>query len=196
MKPALQSMTYWCSKSRVSPIFNSYRQLSTTHILSASKERVVILGTGWGGFRLAKDLDKDQYHVTVVSPRNHFIFTPLLPSTSVGTLEFRSVQEPIRTIPSVNYHQAKAKTIDFENQNVTCTDVYAYYDQETGESDKERNFVVPYDKLVVAVGTKSNTFNVPGLVSQEEERKGKSGTNRKNVFFLKQLEHSRTIRNR
>ena len=32
------------------------------------------------------------------------------------------------------------------------------------------SFNVPYDKLVIAVGTKSNTFGVPGLVSQEEER--------------------------
>ena len=34
---------------------------------------------------------KTKFDVTVVSPRNHFLFTPLLPSTSVGTLEFRCV---------------------------------------------------------------------------------------------------------
>ena len=62
------------------------------------KSRCVVLGAGWAGFRLAKDLDKSQYDVTVISPRNHFLFTPLLPSTSVGTLEFRCVQEPVRTI--------------------------------------------------------------------------------------------------
>ena len=62
------------------------------------KSRCVVLGAGWVGFRLAKDLDKSQYDVTVISPRNHFLFTPLLPSTSVGTLEFRCVQEPVRTI--------------------------------------------------------------------------------------------------
>ena len=61
------------------------RQMST----NAGRDRVVILGSGWGGYRLAKDLDKSKFDVTVVSPRNHFLFTPLLPSTSVGTLEFR-----------------------------------------------------------------------------------------------------------
>lgn len=30
---------------------------------------------------------------TVVSPNNHFVFTPLLPSTAVGTLEFRYVDK-------------------------------------------------------------------------------------------------------
>ncbi len=38
---------------------------------------------------MAKDLDKEKFHVSIVSPRNHFLFTPLLPSTTVGTLEFR-----------------------------------------------------------------------------------------------------------
>jgi len=39
-----------------------------------------------------------QYDVIVVSPRNHFLFTPLLASTTVGTLEFRTVMEPVRSI--------------------------------------------------------------------------------------------------
>lgn len=37
----------------------------------------------------AREVNKERYDVTVVSPRNHFLFTPLLPSTTVGTLEFR-----------------------------------------------------------------------------------------------------------
>lgn len=37
----------------------------------------------------AREIDKEKYEVTVISPRNHFLFTPLLPSTTVGTLEFR-----------------------------------------------------------------------------------------------------------
>lgn len=37
-----------------------------------------------------------QFDVTVVSPRNHMLFTPLLASTSVGTLEFRSIAEPLK----------------------------------------------------------------------------------------------------
>ena len=56
------------------------------------KSNLVIIGAGWGGFRLARDIDKEKYDVTILSPRNHFLFTPLLPSTSVGTLEFRCVQ--------------------------------------------------------------------------------------------------------
>ena len=103
----------------------------------------------------------------------------------------------MRTITGLHYHQAQANNIDFERQSISCTDVYSHYQKGKPVTDKrEINFEVPYDKLVIAVGTKSNTFGVPGLISQEEERIGKSGTNKDNVFFLKQLEHSRSIRNR
>ena len=59
------------------------------------KPRVVILGSGWAGFTLARRLEKSLYDVRVVSPANHFLFTPLLPSTAVGTLEFRQLAENV-----------------------------------------------------------------------------------------------------
>ena len=69
------------------------RLLSSSGVHAVDKRsRIVILGCGWGGFRLARVLDKKKFDVTVISPRNHFVFTPLLPSTAVGTIEFRCVQ--------------------------------------------------------------------------------------------------------
>ncbi|CAD6217766.1 unnamed protein product [Miscanthus lutarioriparius] len=62
------------------------------------KPRVVVLGTGWAACRLLKDVDTRAYDVVCVSPRNHMVFTPLLASTCVGTLEFRSVVEPLARI--------------------------------------------------------------------------------------------------
>lgn len=64
------------------------------------KERLVILGTGWGAAAFLKDIDMDKYDVTVVSPRNHFLFTPMLAGASVGTVEFRSITESIRQVCS------------------------------------------------------------------------------------------------
>ncbi|GFS39270.1 alternative NAD(P)H dehydrogenase 1 [Actinidia rufa] len=51
-----------------------------------------------GGVRLMKGIDTKLYDVVCVAPRNHMVFTPLLASTCVGTLEFRSVAEPIGRI--------------------------------------------------------------------------------------------------
>jgi NADH dehydrogenase FAD-containing subunit len=55
-----------------------------------------------------------------------FLFTPLLPSTAVGTLEFRSIQEPVRTIPGLSeYYQAKARSLDIENRIVKAAEDFA-----------------------------------------------------------------------
>lgn len=113
------------------------------------RPRVLILGSGWAGFTLARRLSKSLFDVRVVSPANHFLFTPLLPSTAVGTLEFRAIQEPVRTIEGLgDYYQAKAKAMDFERGLVTCEDLY-----------KGVRFDVRYDYLCIAGGMKSNTFN-------------------------------------
>jgi NADH dehydrogenase FAD-containing subunit len=140
------------------------------------KKRVLILGTGWAGNKLARKLDKKAFDVRLVSPANHFLFTPLLPSTAVGTLEFRAIQEPVRTIPGLNeYYQAKARTLDSVKRVVSCEDLFS------GTS-----FDLSYDYLVIATGSKTNTFGTPGVTENEG----------KDVFFLKHLHHARGIRNR
>ncbi len=39
-----------------------------------------------------------KYDITLVSPRNYFLYTPLLPAVATGTVEERSIVEPIRRI--------------------------------------------------------------------------------------------------
>lgn len=63
-----------------------------------TKKKVVVLGTGWGGIGFLKELDTSLYDVYVISPRNYFVFTPLLPSVTAGTVESRSIVEPIRRL--------------------------------------------------------------------------------------------------
>lgn len=89
------------------------------------KPRVVILGTGWGACRLLKDINTVIYDVVCISPRNHMVFTPLLASTCVGTLEFRSVAEPVRSIqpalslsPDSFYFPARCTSIDPDKHEV------------------------------------------------------------------------------
>ncbi|CAK9158906.1 unnamed protein product [Ilex paraguariensis] len=66
--------------------------------MEPKKKRVVVLGTGWAGTSFLKDLDISLYDVKVISPRNYFAFTPLLPSVTCGTVEARSIVEPIQRI--------------------------------------------------------------------------------------------------
>ena len=63
----------------------------------------LIPGSGWGAMSVLKHLEPGQFEVVIVSPRNYFMFTPLLPSVTVGTVEARSIVEPVRKILSKQY---------------------------------------------------------------------------------------------
>jgi len=134
------------------------------------KPRLVILGTGFGGFSVVKKINLKLFDAAVVSPRNHFLFTPLLPSTTVGTIEFRSIIEPVRSArPEVTYYHASCVGIDRKKRLVRCQGVM-----------DNRGFSIPYDYLVVAVGSQSATYGVPGV--------------REHALFLKDLGDARAIR--
>jgi len=53
--------------------------------------RIVVLGTGWASQAFLESVDAINYDVVCVSPRNYFLHTPLLPSSAVGTVEYRSI---------------------------------------------------------------------------------------------------------
>jgi len=83
----------------------------------ARKPVLAVLGTGWAAHSLIKVIDTVRYDVKVISPRNYFLFTPMLPSTAVGTVEFRSIVETFRTAnPFVDYLEAFCVDVDFEKQ--------------------------------------------------------------------------------
>ena len=111
------------------------------------KPKLVVLGSGWGSVALLKQLNPEDYHVTVVSPCNYFLFTPMLPSATVGTLELRSLIEPIRRIVQrVKGHFLRAEAVDVE---LTERLIEVAQRDASGEL---RHFYLPYDKLVIGVG--------------------------------------------
>lgn len=137
------------------------------------KPKLVIVGGGWGAVGVIKGLPPGAYHVTVVGDSNYNLFTPLLPSAAVGTIEPRSLVEPIRKIIArVQGHFLQAKAVDID-MSERLLEVSA---PGTGE-----NFYVPYDKLIIACGSVSNDHGVPGL---------------ENCNQLKTIDDSRQIRNR
>jgi len=145
-------------------------------IAQKEKPKLVILGSGWGSVAMLKTLNPADYHVTVVSPVNYFLFTPMLPSATVGTLELRSLVEPIRRIVNRlrgHFLQAEAVDVDFGKQLLEVSQVDA--------NGVKQNFYLPYDKLVVGVGSTTNPHGVKGL---------------ENCHFLKTIDDAREIRNR
>ena len=142
---------------------------------SSEKEHVIVLGSGWAGYEAASKLDKSLFDVTLVSPANHKVFTPMLASSATGYMDFQSISNPIRTLDGVHYRQAKARNIDFNGKEVICSDVF-----------KKHEFTLPFDKIVIAVGCKTHTYNTPGVAENEGRF----------VFFLKHLRHAAQIKNR
>ncbi|XP_071930413.1 external alternative NAD(P)H-ubiquinone oxidoreductase B2, mitochondrial-like [Coffea arabica] len=143
------------------------------------KKKVVVLGTGWAGTSFLKNLKDPSYDVQVISPRNYFAFTPLLPSVTSGTVEPRSIVEPIRNIirkkkVDIQYSEAECVKIDAANKKVYCQS------NANANLNGKEEFVVDFDYLVIGVGARSNTFNIPGVVE--------------NTLFLKEVEDAQKIR--
>lgn len=142
------------------------------------KKTLVILGSGWGSVSLLKNLDTTLYNVVIVSPRNYFLFTPLLPSCPTGTVEIRSIIEPIRSVTrrtpgEVIYLEAEATDIDPINNKLTIkqsTTVQSGHSGKDTSSSKstirsveEITTSLNYDYLVVGVGAQPSTFGIPGV---------------------------------
>ncbi|PFH58793.1 hypothetical protein XA68_13209 [Ophiocordyceps unilateralis] len=145
---------------------------------TANKERIVILGSGWAGYALARTLSPAKATRIMVSPRSHFVFTPLLASTSVGTLEFRAAIEPVRRLGLDQFLQGWATDVDFERKTVRV-------EANTGGSNattKGPDLEVAYDKLVLAMGCYSQTFGIEGV--------------REHACFLRDVDDARVIRQR
>ncbi|KAL1838320.1 hypothetical protein VTJ49DRAFT_2810 [Mycothermus thermophilus] len=140
------------------------------------KPHLVILGGGWGGVALLKEIDPENYRITVISPTNYFLFTPMLPSATVGTLGLRSLVEPIRGIvhdAGGHFLLGRAEDVDFSTRLIEVS-------QEDSRG-REQRFYVPYDKLVIAVGSVTNPHGVKGL---------------EHCSVLKDINDARDIRNK
>jgi len=117
---------------------------------------VVIVGGGFGGAMAARELERimprQSARLMLVSDVNFLLYTPFLPEAAAGTLEPRHVVTPLREILSRTYlrlgticgHDPAARTVELR----------------TREGETER---LPYDQLLLALGSVSRVLPVPGL---------------------------------
>ena len=117
---------------------------------------VVIAGGGFGGAMAARELErivpKQSTRLTLVNDVNFMLYTPFLPEAAAGTLEPRHVVTPLREILDRTYlrlgaivaHDPGARTVQLR----------------TREGEVEQ---LPYDQLLLALGSVSRVLPVPGL---------------------------------
>ncbi|GFH22072.1 pyr_redox_2 domain-containing protein, partial [Haematococcus lacustris] len=86
------------------------------------------------------------------------VFTPLLASTTVGTLDPRSVAVHITDIQKALFWPQNSLYI------AEATAVLPDKKVVQARSDDGVMFEVAYDKLVVATGSQGSTFGIPGVL--------------------------------
>ena len=111
--------------------------------------KVVILGAGFGGLTAARALDKDA-QVLLIDQHNYQTFLPLLYQVSTAGLAADHVAYPIRGAlrkTNVQFRMGSPEAIDHQNSTITLSD----------------GFEIKYDHLVIALGSTTADFGVPGV---------------------------------
>ena len=120
--------------------------------------RILILGGGFGGVYAALELEKilarrTDVRVTLVTRDNFFLFTPMLHEVAASDLELSTIVNPLRKLlRRVNTFVGTVEAIDLENRRVQ---VSHGFDGHTHD--------LSYDQLVLALGSSTNFFGLPGV---------------------------------
>lgn len=126
--------------------------------LGEAKQKVVILGGGFGGVYAAQYLtsilgSRRDVHVELLSEENYFVFQPLLPEVAAGGINPNHVVNPIRDIvPKAQFRWCKIQEIDCEAKVV-----------RVAQGEGRELVEVHYDHLVFALGKVSDFSSMPGV---------------------------------
>ena len=111
----------------------------------SARQRVVIVGAGFGGLNAARALANTEVDVLVLDRNNYHGFWPLLYQVATAGLEPESIAYPVRAI------LRGFRNIDFEMAHVTGVDLEKQVVHTKTHS-------VPYDYLILAAGSANNYF--------------------------------------
>lgn len=140
-------------------------------------QHIVIIGGGFAGLNLAKELDKNKFRVTILDKNNFHSFPPLFYQIASSGLEPSSISFPFRRemgrLKNTNYHFGEVLEIDSKNSTV-----------------RTQFETIKYDQLVVASGTTNNFFNQPELKEKVHTLKSTAEAIRLRNEILDRLERA------
>jgi len=115
-----------------------------------ARPRVVIVGAGFGGLWAARRLANEPVDVLIIDKNNYHTFLALLYQVAAAELEAEDIAYPVRSI-LWRFHN-----IDFALANVRRIDTQKKLIETDGEA-------ILYDYLILATGSVSHTFGIPGV---------------------------------
>jgi NADH:ubiquinone reductase (H+-translocating) len=149
------------------------------------KKRIVILGGGFGGVYAAIQLEKllarqSAVEVCLVSRDNFFLFTPMLHEIAASDLEIANIVNPLRKLlHKVEVLVGDVNEIDLPNKRVLISHGYRNDSQQ-----------VDYDHLVIALGSITNFYNLPGFTELALAMKSLPDAIRLRAQILRHLEEA------
>lgn len=120
--------------------------------------RILILGGGFGGLYAALELEKtlarrQNVEVTLVNRENFSLFTPMLHEVAASDLDLTHIVNPIRKLlRRVKFLEGDVESVDLRAKEVVVS-----------HGSDHHHHALGYDHLVMALGSITNFFNLPGL---------------------------------
>jgi NADH dehydrogenase len=148
---------------------------------------VVIVGSGFTGFECARRLthrlrkrNASDVDVTIISPTDYMLYTPLLPDVAGGVLDPRFVTIPLAgTLKGVHKVRGRVGSVDLGQRTVTFCDL------------ERRIHRMPWDRLVLTPGSVTRLFDIPGLATHAKGLKSTAEALYLRDHVLEQLELAR-----
>jgi NADH dehydrogenase len=148
-----------------------------------SKTSVVIVGSGFTGFECARRLSRQlrkhdaAVDVSIISPVDYMLYTPLLPDVAGGVVDARFVTVPLaNTLHGVRAVRGRVDSVDLDGHTVTYTD------------PEQRSRNMSWDRLVVTPGSVTRLFDIPGLAEHARGLKSTAEAVYLRDHLLEQLE--------
>jgi NADH dehydrogenase len=148
---------------------------------------VVVVGSGFTGFECARHLARKlrrhsgngpgSVDISIVSPVDYMLYTPLLPDVAGGLVDARFVAIPLaNTLRGVQAIRGTVDAVDFGARTVMYTD------------PEERSRNMSWDRLVLTPGSVTRLFDVPGLAEHARGLKSTAEALYLRDHVLEQLE--------
>jgi NADH dehydrogenase len=117
---------------------------------SLSKKKIIVVGAGFAGVHLVRNLDKDLFEILLIDKHNYYQFQPLFYQVAASQIEPSSISFPLRKIFQNN-----------KEVQIRMAEVLGVEPVKNRISTSIGSF--NYDYLILATGCKPNFFGNPEL---------------------------------